>query len=398
MIPIIPFEHIEWNDVDCMWYLDEVRSFTIQHKICTKWYDELKISFSAVSTDAFCPYPSRKDGCKYFMLSDVLPLWDRCFMECGITDSFFSEKECSKCSSIMEKIIIARYETLFELHKFVHTAISEQKQKLLMVVGDQICKQYDKLSSKGVNREIVNRHRVYVCPYCGSTMIGNLRNGKFSANLDHFFPKHTGANGIFSLSLFNLVPCCPICNHTKKEQSLMVSPYDSAGRENDVVFWFAAKNGTKFLENPISSLTKGEIDLYLTSHGKVKDPPLRSPVVPGTVYALGYGNDAITLGYAEYPKVGDLNNSRVKYTWLSDVAADFLLFLFKNGMAYTEDIQGAFKKLSIQSAVTCNDYNTSAVYLKIPLSKLRHDLLQQLSNGDEYALGKMHIYSSQYNR
>lgn len=67
--------------------------------------------------------------------------------------------------------------------------------------------------SVNVRHELLFNLSIEVCPYCNRNYISKYKkNGlpKSTADLDHFYPKSIFA--LFSLSLYNFVPACQICN------------------------------------------------------------------------------------------------------------------------------------------------------------------------------------------
>lgn len=58
--------------------------------------------------------------------------------------------------------------------------------------------------------------QIRTCPYCNRQYITPLyaENGKIRGDLDHFFPKAKYPH--FSMSLYNLIPCCKYCNSSLK--------------------------------------------------------------------------------------------------------------------------------------------------------------------------------------
>lgn len=68
-----------------------------------------------------------------------------------------------------------------------------------------------------------------VCPYCNRQYITPLitGTGRMRADLDHFLPKSTYP--YFSMSLYNLIPCCKFCNsslkRTKEFEFVDLHPY-----------------------------------------------------------------------------------------------------------------------------------------------------------------------------
>lgn len=78
---------------------------------------------------------------------------------------------------------------------------------------------YDQLDNvdKNLRHEILLQFDINVCPYCNRNYISKFKkNGKLksSADLDHFYNKDKFP--LFSLSLYNFVPSCQICNSRLK--------------------------------------------------------------------------------------------------------------------------------------------------------------------------------------
>ena len=70
------------------------------------------------------------------------------------------------------------------------------------------------------------------CPYCNRGYIYSTRRGigksepKNTCQLDHFIDK--GKYPYFALSLFNLIPVCSSCNHSKLSENFIKSPFEIA--------------------------------------------------------------------------------------------------------------------------------------------------------------------------
>jgi hypothetical protein len=66
---------------------------------------------------------------------------------------------------------------------------------------------------------------VNTCPYCNRQYTFTInKKKKIRPQFDHFYPKSTYP--YFALSFYNLIPCCPICNHTKRDSNKeMIHPY-----------------------------------------------------------------------------------------------------------------------------------------------------------------------------
>lgn len=73
---------------------------------------------------------------------------------------------------------------------------------------------------------MVNRLGIRTCPYCNRGFIGVTRGLLMGVQLDHLHSK--SKYPFFAVSLFNLIPCCGICNKIKLDrQSDIVSPFET---------------------------------------------------------------------------------------------------------------------------------------------------------------------------
>lgn len=75
---------------------------------------------------------------------------------------------------------------------------------------------------KDFSYSITSDLEVTVCPYCNRQRIDTVEKIT-RAQLDHFFCK--SKYPILALSLYNLIPCCAICNNLKKEKDFNISNY-----------------------------------------------------------------------------------------------------------------------------------------------------------------------------
>ncbi len=63
---------------------------------------------------------------------------------------------------------------------------------------------------------------ITVCPYCNRQYVFTVQSGKVRAQLDHYYPK--SRYPYLALSLYNMIPCCSICNRTKSSLDTYASP------------------------------------------------------------------------------------------------------------------------------------------------------------------------------
>ncbi|TCI62859.1 hypothetical protein [Exiguobacterium sp. SH0S2] len=107
--------------------------------------------------------------------------------------------------------------------------ISEIKKKLKLLhslIDKSI--NYSMISSQK-RHEILYSFKVEVCPYCNRNFISNYEKegkSKTTSDLDHFYPKKDFK--LLSLSLYNFVPSCQICNSRFKlaKGIEIINPYN----------------------------------------------------------------------------------------------------------------------------------------------------------------------------
>lgn len=120
-----------------------------------------------------------------------------------------------------------------ELVKLVNVLPHDKINKYI-VRGSQehfFCYLYSKYRKK-YGAELAKKLEVTVCPYCNRNFI-NTKGDKAPVQFDHFFNK--SKYPIFSLSLYNLIPCCGTCNQWKGTSDFEISLYDSNYNTDDMV-------------------------------------------------------------------------------------------------------------------------------------------------------------------
>lgn len=122
---------------------------------------------------------------------------------------------------------------------------------------------YDSRIKKNQNNVKLNLEilgKVHVCPYCNRDYI-NERNCKFpGGHLDHFFPR--SKYPFFAICLYNLIPCCAICNTKKRTDDLRVSPFRETNLSSDFEFEFEL-NEESWEPNLVSSNQEVENDIEI---------------------------------------------------------------------------------------------------------------------------------------
>ena len=154
---------------------------------------------------------------------------------------WFYEKEClvyvkDNLKSILQadnnqmKKNIAHFKNHFP--KAIGDSNTEEKKwkRLYKILRKDIFeKEYNNWSSrtKYGAYTFVKKLDLKTCPYCNRnyTFIVD-KTGNLRPELDHFYPK--SIYPFLAMSFYNLIPSCPICNHTKssKVSENLINPYD----------------------------------------------------------------------------------------------------------------------------------------------------------------------------
>jgi len=81
------------------------------------------------------------------------------------------------------------------------------------------------------------RLNIRICPYCNANYTRVSVDGRFRADLEHFFPQ--SLYPYLSVSLFNLLPACQTCNKLKSNRSNCIRTYHGekvVGQGKEIIF------------------------------------------------------------------------------------------------------------------------------------------------------------------
>lgn len=131
----------------------------------------------------------------------------------------------------LKKIILGNKKDLIEVIDFIGEIKLENK--------DEFDNLYSNFTNRKWSKALLEKLDVNVCPYCNRQYTFTLKNDGVRPQFDHYFPK--GNYSYLSVSLYNLIPSCSICNskkhdlNTYREENELFYPYeDEFGY--DVVF------------------------------------------------------------------------------------------------------------------------------------------------------------------
>ncbi|PFB75355.1 HNH nuclease [Bacillus thuringiensis] len=135
----------------------------------------------------------------------------------------------------LEKLLIGSKSDLVESINYIG--------KISLDKNDQFEKMYTKFTKRVWSKSLLEKLNVRVCPYCNRQYTFTLGNEGIRPQFDHFFPKSLFP--YLSVSLYNLIPSCSICNSKKQaldtHENDFYYPYEDEF-SNDVAFQ------TKFID------------------------------------------------------------------------------------------------------------------------------------------------------
>ncbi|MEM5557682.1 hypothetical protein AAHK07_04085 [Aliarcobacter cryaerophilus] len=141
-------------------------------------------------------------------------------------------KDILKADTKEIKIFIEYFKNNYSNSIGIEGQKKEEWHPLYKIIRDEIFeKEYKNWGNRKVEYsayEFVKKLDLKTCPYCNRnyTFIVDEESGKLRPEIDHFYPK--SIYPFLAMSFYNLIPSCPICNHTKssKIKENLINPYD----------------------------------------------------------------------------------------------------------------------------------------------------------------------------
>lgn len=193
---------------------------------------------------------------------------------------------------------------------------------------------------KEYSYKLLDELNIKVCPYCNRqyTFVVNKKK-KISPQFDHFFNKSDYP--YLALSFYNLIPCCPTCNHTKGCDSIKINPYISGFGE-----------GVIKIDNLFNCMTHGE----------------------GWNIIIDTDDDCSTN--VEAFALSEL------YEQHKDYAEEIVLKAVANEKSYLEGLKNTFHEMNLSDdmieRVLWGNYLNEDDFAKRPLSKMASDIIKQV--------------------
>lgn len=122
------------------------------------------------------------------------------------------------------EIVLAKPEELNVLNTNFMALFDQYSGEMKRAFSKEMNNQYEKMRGKH-GYWLAEKLNVNTCPYCNRSYTFTLDKLKRTRpQFDHFFPKSKYPH--LALSFYNLIPCCAICNHIKKDEvEFLLHPY-----------------------------------------------------------------------------------------------------------------------------------------------------------------------------
>jgi hypothetical protein len=240
--------------------------------------------------------------------------------------------------SNMDRIVLAKPDTFEKI--IAEKALYGQEK-------DVVFKKYMKGQYETMNKNhgywLAEQLNIKCCPYCNRQYTFTINNNgtKTKPQFDHFYSK--SEYPCLALSFYNLIPSCPTCNHIKGEENISINPYIEDFQDNNCKFQLIDKG----IGKP-AIIDKENIEVDFSSKNKNIEV---------------FGLRKLYSQHTDY--VGEIIDKAQAY----------------NATYYDSLIQ-SFSGLGKTSAeidrFVWGSYLETAEHGKRPLSKLTHDVLEQI--------------------
>ena len=230
--------------------------------------------------------------------------------------------------------------------------IRKRKKKLLSEAF-----RYENLSKRKVLNTILQLMDVSVCRQYTFT----LASGKSRPQMDHYYPRDLYP--YLAVSLYNLVPCCAVCNAAKGPLDTMkdpiLYPYDE-GFSYDMGFQIKAKNGddwVKILHDGTGEFSLGVEKRFLA--------PLKK--------------EAVVKNQMEFLHLNELYDMHKDY--IRDILRRQAIYTPERIHDLFEQFDHLFRSRKELEQVLSGTDTDERGWGKRTLSKLTYDIVKQLENG-----------------
>lgn len=220
---------------------------------------------------------------------------------------------------------------------------------------------YERYSKRKVVSDILRKMGVTVCPYCNRQYIFTVASRKVRPQLDHFFSKKEYP--YLSLSLYNMVPSCSLCNMAKSSlntvKNPVLYPYDEE-MGHTARFEITIKKNSDFVK--VMQGVSNEFVIGLSAEEAE--------------------NKSVILNQMKKLHLDELYNNHIEYVM------DIIKSKYINSPDRIDELRNRFPMIfhshdEVKNLLYMTDIRKES-WGKRPLSKLTYDIDKQLDSGKIY--------------
>lgn len=200
---------------------------------------------------------------------------------------------------------------------------------------------------------IVKALSIGSCPYCNQNsipVIEDMCKSKFLGDFDHFYNKNNYPH--LALCLYNLIPCCKVCNHEKldRHNSYINNPYQKNFPETSILFRTDFDGDIAYLD--------GSSDKFIITIDKKR---------------------LDSSGKAE----NDMFKIELRYSKLKENAKDVIFKARAYERWYREKLAEDFSIFSPEE-IKQHIFGYRDDHIKLPLSKFNYDIMNEFLSFSEH--------------
>lgn len=151
--------------------------------------------------------------------------------------------------AIIKKLVIGKKSDL--LHAVKCIGQFDKKNKKDKELSERLTDLYENFTKRKLGKVLAEKMGVSVCPYCNRSYVFTVSDEGIRPQYDHFFCK--SKYPYLAVSLYNLIPSCPICNLSKSDEDV----YNANNVDVNILYPYEHEFGydVRFSTNGIGNIT-----------------------------------------------------------------------------------------------------------------------------------------------
>ncbi len=141
---------------------------------------------------------------------------------CKLYDFFYDKNKKIRKDEVRKLLLADRKQMVKFINVFGKYNRENKKEKELSDILLNRIFLYKNFATRKAAYNISSILGVTVCPYCNRSYIVTLKKSKVRPQFDHYYPKVEYP--YLALSLYNMIPCCSICNMAKSDMDTKEKP------------------------------------------------------------------------------------------------------------------------------------------------------------------------------